>query len=513
MKKIAKVLTCGLLLIIGLFIMSISVDAASASISADSGSIEVGDTIKVTGKVTAAQWSLNITVKGQSIASSSELDNYESNISKSFSGTYTATEAGTITFTLTGDVTDFDQTNTLINKTVSVTVKEKETPPPDDEEDDEPELPSMNFSSTNKTMYATDSLNVRSSYTTNADNIIGSLSVGQSVTVTGIGDGWTRISYGGQTAYVISSGLTDKKPVEEQEEKKPEENDDENQDDNEEDNKEKSNIKTLSSLSVGEYQLTPSFNPDVTEYSLTVGPDVDSLNIEAITEDANAKLEVIGNTNILIGENTVNIKVTAENGTVRTYTINVTKVAEIGEQLSELSVEGYTLTPEFNKDVYEYTLDIGDTSITSLNINAKANNENITIDIAGNNDLKPGKNIITILVTSAEDNLTTTYQIVVNINEAYKEPQIIAGINDKDLFLYGGIGVGVIIVIIIVIVIVKKRKSTDDDDDDFAPNESDWSMNEKNSWMSENNESKNDEPDNNGDTNTVATSRRRGKHF
>ena len=76
-----------------------------------------------------------------------------------------------------------------------------------------------------------------------------------------------------------------------------------------------------------------------------------------------------------MGENTVEIKVTAEDGTVRTYTINVTKgdtaaIAENTISLETLSIDGYTLSPAFSKNIYEYTLDIPDTSVTSLNVNA-----------------------------------------------------------------------------------------------------------------------------------------------
>src|SRR5699024_3003317 len=74
-------------------------------------------------------------------------------------------------------------------------------------------------------------------------------------------------------------------------------------------------------------------------------------------------------------------------------------------------------------------------------------------------------------VTSNDDNLTTTYQIVVNIDEAYKQnTQIIAGIDDKDLFMYIGIGAAVLIVLIIIIaVIVKKHRKNEDEDEDFSP--------------------------------------------
>lgn len=478
MKKTIKLLLFTFILVVSFFIMGGNSKAASTSFSADSTTVEVGDTIRVSASITAAQWSLQITADGTQIASSNELDNYESNITESFSGTFTAKAEGTVTFRLTGDITDVNQTNTTVDKTLTVTVKAKETSSGGDsgnngssgnnssgsDSDDNENTPSVSFSSRNETVYATGSVNVRASYSTSS-RIIGSLEEGDSLTRTGISDEWSRVTYEGQTAYVINSGLTTTKPATE------EEQDEENTDENDEN---KSNVKTLSSLTVEQYSLEPEFNPDITEYSLTVGGDVEKLDIGAIAEDTNATIEITGNTGFLIGENTVNVKVTAEDGTVRTYTINVTKLADVGVKLSELSVENYTLSPEFSSDVFEYTLNITDTSITNLTINAKSDEENVDIEIVGNNELKLGKNIITILVTSEADNLTTTYQIVVNIDEAYKQnTQIIAGIDDKDLYMYIGIGVAVLIILIIIIVVIARKrrnaKQDEEEDEDFAP--------------------------------------------
>ena len=372
--------------------------------------------------------------------------------------------------------------------TSTVTVKAKETSPGDDSSDGgdsnkpsdtEDDKPSISFSSINETVYVTSNfVNARETYSTSG-TVKYQFNKGDSLTRTGIATSsvngiiWSRISYKGETLYISSDYLDTKNPIKSEETKdEPDEKDKEN----EEEDKDKSNVKTLRSLTVEQYKLEPEFDPDITEYAVTVGGDVEKLNLEAIAEDEKSTIEILGNSGLLIGENTINIKVTAEDGTVKTYTINVTKLADVGVKLSELSVENYTLSPEFSSDVFEYTLNITDTSITNLTINAKSDEENVDIEIVGNNELKPGKNIITILVTSKDDNLTTTYQIVVNIEETQPENnQIIAGIDNNDLFMYIGIGVVVLVILIIIIVaIVRKRrnaKETDDydDEEDFAP--------------------------------------------
>ena len=467
------VLTCG--------ILSINVQAASTSIKASSTNVKVGTRVTITINWTAASWDLVVSGDGISTERYASVTDDAENASFSETISFTPTSAGTYTVNLTGSVTDENSVDandkpvsTPVNKSVTIKVTENSSSSGSDNsggntsgggssntgDDDEEETPRMSFTSVNQTVYATDDgINVRNSPVDG--EVIGSLDKGDSVTRTGIGDGWSRISYGGQTAYVSSSYVTTTKPTSTEDEKKTEEDDKKNEDDNEN----KSNAKELSSLTVEQYKLEPDFSPDITEYSLTVGRDVENLVIDAVAADENATVEITGNNGLLLGENTVNIKVTAEDGTVRTYKINVTKVEEVGLKLSELTIENYVLTPEFSSDVYEYTLNIGNISVTSLNIIANAIDENANVEIVGNNDLKPGENIITILVSSDEEEVTTVYQIVVNINESFTDQVIIK--DNSNMYIYIGIGIAVLILLIIIIVVVRKRRKAAEEE--FAP--------------------------------------------
>ena len=303
------------------------------------------------------------------------------------------------------------------------------------------------FKDVKETVYATESgINVRSSHSTSS-SAIGTLNTGDKLTRTGIatntvnGIKWSRVTYNGQTAYVSSSYLSTEKP-------------------------EESSDKTLKSLTIdGEYSLTPKFSADVTEYTLNVPEEVTTLDIDAVPADDNAKVEITGNDQLLDGVNTIEIKVTAEDGTARTYKISVTKGKFSNIGLTELSIDGYTLTPEFSADIYEYTLEVNDLTLTNLNVNAIADQENAIVEIVGNTDLKQGENIITILVKSEDGEEFATYQIVVNIVEKPEE-QLIPGINNDDLFLYGGIVLGIIIILIIIAVVRHKRKANESIDDE-----------------------------------------------
>lgn len=79
----------------------------------------------------------------------------------------------------------------------------------------------------------------------------------------------------------------------------------------------------LKSLEVEGYEI--DFNKKVKEYSITVKNDVTSLDIKALAEHSKARVEITGNGDFKVGENTVVITVTAEDGSTRTYKLSVTK--------------------------------------------------------------------------------------------------------------------------------------------------------------------------------------------
>lgn len=460
--KTKKIISIIVLAIIFSLMMALRVEAASVSIYANNNEVTVGTKVTITISGNAAAWDLQVSGTGISttpiVGYTSDAENGK--FSKTIS--FTPKSTGKYTINLNGNITDESSyESTKVNKSINITVKAKSSgggssgssgsnnsgnsgsgssSSGNSEGTSKPKAPS--FTTVNETVYATDSVNVRSSYSTNS-SIIGSLNKGQSVTRIGKSSSWSKVKYNGQTAYISSDYLTTKKP-------------------------EESNNKNLKALSIsGEYKLTPEFDKDITEYNMTVGEDVDSLDIKATAEDSSAKVEISGNDKLLTGENVIEIKVTAEDGTVRTYKINVTKGEETlvpSFGLTELSIEGYTLSPEFDKGIYEYKLDIADPSVTSLKVNAKSDEENAVIDITGNDELKLGENIITIIAKSEDGKEVVTYQIVVNITEKVEENnQLIAGIDNNDLYMYIGIGVAVLVVIIIIIVIIK-RKNRDEDD-------------------------------------------------
>lgn len=81
----------------------------------------------------------------------------------------------------------------------------------------------------------------------------------------------------------------------------------------------------LQALAIEGFALTPTFNMNTEEYSLIVDGSVSSINVTANAIDSSAKVSGTGTVNLGVGLNYVNVEVTAGNGTVRTYKINVTR--------------------------------------------------------------------------------------------------------------------------------------------------------------------------------------------
>ena len=82
----------------------------------------------------------------------------------------------------------------------------------------------------------------------------------------------------------------------------------------------------LENLAIEYAILSPEFNNQITRYNTQVANEINQLNILAIPENEQGKVEILGNNNLNEGNNKVEIKVTAPNGfTQRIYEINVYK--------------------------------------------------------------------------------------------------------------------------------------------------------------------------------------------
>ena len=79
----------------------------------------------------------------------------------------------------------------------------------------------------------------------------------------------------------------------------------------------------LSSLVVEGYELSTPFDKNTLEYTVSVPSDVEKITINAAVEDKIASLIGTGEFEVSEGENKFEIKVTAQNGGLKTYTLKI----------------------------------------------------------------------------------------------------------------------------------------------------------------------------------------------
>lgn len=164
--------------------------------------------------------------------------------------------------------------------------------------------------------------------------------------------------------------------------------------------KSKENNANLQSLTINNGSLVPDFDKDTVEYTVDVENYVDSITLNGISESNKATVTGNGSYSLTEGENKLSITVTAEDGTIKTYKITVNrKENELAQTLLEdLSIIEGELIPEFNSETYNYIVNIPN-EYDNVTINYVKHNEEATVEITGNDDLKVGHNIVTVKVS------------------------------------------------------------------------------------------------------------------
>ena len=225
-----------------------------------------------------------------------------------------------------------------------------------------------------------------------------------------------------------------------------------------------------------EYDFT-GFKVGTTSYDVTVPNDVEEVEVYATAQDSKSKISGLGTKKLTEGLNDLSIVVTAEDGTEKIYTINVTRegatssnegettdgeTTSSGEGLSSLKIGDLELSPAFSTNVYEYTAKyIGEGK--EVNVDAVATNSDYTVEITGNDNLQEGENVVTILVTDDNGDNVATYQVTVNKSlvdeEAIaREQEEARKKQEQEKMIIIGVAVGVIVLIIVIAIIVSHRK-------------------------------------------------------
>lgn len=156
-------------------------------------------------------------------------------------------------------------------------------------------------------------------------------------------------------------------------------------------------------LKIDQGELSPTFDKDTNYYEVEVPYNVTSATLTGELEDKNATVTGLSTYNLEVGLNVLSVKVTSVENIVRYYQVVVTRKKNDEARLASLQVFDSSLSPNFDKDVYQYSLT---TTLTSLIINATPLDSKATVQIIGNSNLQLGTNQVIVRVT-AHDGVTT----------------------------------------------------------------------------------------------------------
>ena len=209
----------------------------------------------------------------------------------------------------------------------------------------------------------------------------------------------------------------------------------------------------LKSLSIDGFEINPVFNKSTLEYSVTVLATTEKVTVNASANDSKAKVSGTGEINVSEGNNSLAVVVTAENGTSKTYTINVV-VPEKNPIVYKFNGENYSILrklPEnipnnFNTNTIKFNneevpcLQNEKLNLTLLYLRDKTNKENFYIYNSSTkvvtlyNEIK--NNDISIYIDNTDKKLANMIDTTIKINnQEVKAYQIKK--DSKDYIIYG----------------------------------------------------------------------------
>ena len=175
----------------------------------------------------------------------------------------------------------------------------------------------------------------------------------------------------------------------------------------------KSNVSTLSSLTLTNVVLNPTFSEEQYNYTATVGNDITSTTVNVVPNDSKATVTGTGEKTLNVGENTITIKVTAEDNSSTTYTVKVnraeaqtqpvdpTPVTSSDASLKSINLGLAKLTSEFKPSVTSYIANV-DENVSEIEISAITNSDKAKVTGTGKVSLNADNTKVTLTVT-AED--------------------------------------------------------------------------------------------------------------
>ena len=205
----------------------------------------------------------------------------------------------------------------------------------------------------------------------------------------------------------------------------------------------------LKDLIISDGELDSEFDPETLNYTVNLDGDLallDTISIIGIKNDSRATVIGNGEYDLTSSSTIVTIKVKAESGDEREYTVTFVKAEIPSSKLKILDINEGEISPEFNKEGYKYFLTVP-YEITSLDFEsldkALPESDDATVEILNNSNFKVGINIVNIKVTSTNGDYTNYFVYVTrsidgntHLIDLYVENQSISPIFDEDTLYY-----------------------------------------------------------------------------
>ena len=197
-----------------------------------------------------------------------------------------------------------------------------------------------------------------------------------------------------------------------------------------------SNDAILSALTISQGVLVPSFNSEVMEYMVSVDnniaaitvtpvandPYVMSITVNGDAVDSNTASDEIALTEG--GITTIMIVVTAQDGSLETYTVIVSRAPSSDATLSNIALSEGELVPNFDSAEKNYTVSV-ENNVATMMVTPTATNNNATImvnDIVVDSGMpsqavsltEGGSTTITVAVMAQDSITSQTYTVVVS---------------------------------------------------------------------------------------------------
>ena len=172
---------------------------------------------------------------------------------------------------------------------------------------------------------------------------------------------------------------------------------------------------TLSSLKINN-ESVKGFRSKTYKYNVIVDSSVDSAIIKANLSSSNASfLDGYGPRSVKLeyGENKAEIRVKAESGDIKTYTITINRedTRTANYYLKDIIINAGSVPIEFDKLVLDYTLKAY--KLTTLEIEATPEDEKATVKIDKPKEIIIGDNVVKITVKS-ENGKEQVYTLTIN---------------------------------------------------------------------------------------------------